>query len=81
MKRALRRFLADSRLSVGGRITTRRAAQRFRSYSIAPFSPVLAGEGPGVRGPHPQKMHPSPQPLSPEYRGAAEILRVDCIDK
>src|SRR5262245_42697740 len=37
---------------------------------FSPLSPVLGGEGPGVRGPSRPTHHPPhPQPLSPEYRG------------
>jgi uncharacterized protein len=47
----------------------------FNGFRIPPLSPVLGGEGPGVRGRHRRKMHPSPQPLSPEYRGEGHSLR------
>jgi hypothetical protein len=42
---------------------------------MAPLSTVLGGEGLGVRGRHTREMHPSPQPLSPEYRGEGPLKR------
>src|SRR5581483_1706333 len=45
---------------------------RSREAVISPLSPVLGGEGPGVRGAllcQPKEGTPHPQPLSPEYRG------------
>ncbi|MFL5242367.1 MAG: hypothetical protein ACJ8FY_09690 [Gemmataceae bacterium] len=41
-----------------------------RWNAASPLSPVLGGEGPGVRGTEQsQALSPSPQPLSPEYGG------------
>ncbi len=43
----------------------------WESVANAPLSPVLRGEGLGVRGSAFQSSIPSPQPLSPEYPGEA----------